>query len=95
MTSKRPDPKMGLLGLGLDNAGGHVRMTRGENFHLYGGSQETHERMQESCIKFNERLARLGKKMEQLEGKQLRELASDCGMNLVQPAPESNNSRSQ
>jgi len=45
-----------LLGLGLDNDDGHTRITRGENFHLFGGSQETHERMQEHAIKINEKL---------------------------------------
>ena len=40
-----------LLGMGLDNKDGHVRATKGENFRLYGGSKETHERMQEKAIK--------------------------------------------
>jgi len=48
--------KRHLFGIGLDNTDGHVRITRGENFHLFGGSQETHEMMQEHAIKINEKL---------------------------------------
>ena len=29
-----------LLGFGLDNKDGHIRYTRGKNFHLFGGSIE-------------------------------------------------------
>ena len=53
-----------LLGLGLDNQDGQTRLTRGENFVLFGGSQETHAVMQETAIKVNEQLARRGKRLE-------------------------------
>ncbi|MBN1943580.1 MAG: hypothetical protein JW849_09840 [Phycisphaerae bacterium] len=76
-----------LLGLGLDNQDGHVRVTRGENFHLVGGSEETHESMQEKCIKFNEKLSQRGKQLDDLESKELRELAEECRMNLLPPKP--------
>ncbi|MHC4252974.1 MAG: hypothetical protein ACYS9X_27975, partial [Planctomycetota bacterium] len=56
-----------LLGLGLDCKDDHVRITRGPNFHLLGGSQPTHERMQETCMKFNEALRRRGKTIHEVE----------------------------
>ena len=31
-----------ILGLGLDGEDGHLRMTKGANFRLIGGSEETH-----------------------------------------------------
>ena len=34
-----------LLGLGMDGKDGHVRITSGPEFHLVGGSKETHELM--------------------------------------------------
>lgn len=77
-------PKAGLLGLGLDNEDGHVRLTRGENFHLLGGSEATHESMQEKCIKFNEKLQGRGKTLEELERKEFLDLAADCEMNVLQ-----------
>ncbi len=55
-----------LLGLGLDNKDGHVRITKGDNFLLMGGAQETHEKMTETSIKFNEKLSAKGKKLEEL-----------------------------
>ncbi|MCZ7645062.1 MAG: hypothetical protein M5U26_07225 [Planctomycetota bacterium] len=63
---KKSKAKALLLGLGLDNQDGHVRVTRGENFQLVGGSKDTHERMQEKALKFNEELKKRGKRLEQL-----------------------------
>ena len=55
-----------LLGVGLDNDDGHVRITTGRNFALVSGSEATHERMQEVCIKFNEQLDRRGRELADL-----------------------------
>lgn len=84
MSSKRDsDPK--LLGLGLDGKDGHARVTRGEDFYLLGGSHETHEAMQEQCIRFQEKLTGRGKRLKDLERQELRDLAGECRMNLVLP----------
>jgi len=64
-----------LLGLGLDNRDGHVRVTRGENFRLIGGSEETHETMQEKALKFNEELAKRGKRLEEISRQEFVEIA--------------------
>lgn len=84
--AKKSDKKAMLVGLGLDGSDGHTRLTRGKNFRLVGGSQETHEQMQEQCIKFNEKLDARGKSLESLERQELRDLAAECRMNLVHPA---------
>jgi hypothetical protein len=55
---------LGFLGVGLDNKDGHKRLTRSDNFVLVGGSQETHENMQEIAIKFNEALDQRGKQLQ-------------------------------
>ena len=55
----------GFLGLGLDNQDGHQRMTRADHFVLVGGSAETHERMQDTAIHFNEELKRRGKTLQE------------------------------
>ena len=52
---------VGFLGVGLDNDEGHRRLTRSEHFLLVGGSAETHERMQDTAIRFGEALKRRGK----------------------------------
>ena len=63
-----------MLGLGLDNDDGHTRLTRGENFVLYGGSYETHAQMQETAVKVNEELGRRGQRLENVSVQELREV---------------------
>ena len=74
-----------LLGLGLDKDDEAIRVTRGGNFRLIGGSKPTHESMQEKCIRFNEKLKGRGKKLEDLEHTEFLEIAADCRMNVVVP----------
>jgi len=74
-------------GIGLDNSDGHVRITKMENFRLLGGSQETHEHMQEKAIRFNERLKRHDKRVTDLSVKQFVELAGEVGM-IGHPPPD-------
>ena len=52
----------GLLGLAFDAADGHKRITRGKNFLLAGGSEETHVLMRETILKVNERLDERGQR---------------------------------
>jgi hypothetical protein len=64
LSKKRSQSKpelIGFLGVGLDGKDGHQRLTKSDHFLLVGGSEETHERMQETAIKFNESLERRGK----------------------------------
>lgn len=81
MVSERRKAK--LLGVGLDNDDEDVRVTRGKNFELHGGSQETHESMQEKCIKLNEKLDAKGKELGDLERGEFLDLAAECEMNVV------------
>jgi hypothetical protein len=74
-----PKRKALLLGLGLDGADGHVRVTCGENFRLLGGSEQTHQRMQEVAIKINEKLSSRGKRLEDLSGQEIKDIAQDAG----------------
>lgn len=55
----------GFVGVGLDNQDEHRRITRADHFVLMGGSAETHERMQDTAIRFNEELKRRGKTLEE------------------------------
>ena len=74
-TNKRK--QAALLGLGLDGSDGHTRLTRGKNFVLYGGSEETHGRMQETAIKLNERLDRRGQRLEDVHPRDLVEIVRE------------------
>lgn len=75
--SPNKKPKAGLLGLGLDAEDGHKRITRGPNFLLAGGSQETHGQMQETAIKINEHLDRRGKQLSDVSANELRDIVAD------------------
>lgn len=75
--SNRKKPQAGLLGLGLDADDGQKRITRGPNFLLAGGSQETHGKMQETAIKINEHLDRRGKQLTEVSVNELRDIVAD------------------
>jgi hypothetical protein len=63
---KRDDRQVvGFVGLGLDNSDGHRRLTRSEHFFLIGGSEQTHENMQNTALRFDENLKRRGKRLEE------------------------------
>jgi hypothetical protein len=64
----------GFVGVGLDNQDGHQRLTRAEHFVLVGGSAETHERMQDTAIRFGEALQKRGKTLQETSAEEAIEL---------------------
>lgn len=72
--------KAWLLGLGLDSDDGHTRITRGDNFRLVGGSEDTHAVMQEKAVKFNEKLADRGKRLDDISKDEFRDIAHEIGL---------------
>ena len=70
-------PQAGLLGLAFDANDGQKRITRGPNFVLAGGSQDTHGQMQETAIKINEHLDRNGKSLAEVSPTELRDIVAD------------------
>jgi hypothetical protein len=66
-----------LLGLAFDAEDGHKRITRGPNFLLAGGSDETHAVMQETAVKINERLQKDGKQLADVSIGELRDIVAD------------------
>lgn len=71
-----------LLGLGFDAKDNHVRITKGKNFKLFGGSEETHEIMQEKAVKFNEQLDKRHKTLDNLDEREFYEIAKDIGLKI-------------
>ena len=78
MKSNRREPESMLLGVGLDNKDGHKRLTKGDHFVMVGGSEETHERMTETAIRFNEKLAKRGKSLNELSPEEFRDIMQDA-----------------
>jgi len=77
---KKPALKKMLLGLGFDCKDGHVRATKGKNFRLYGGSEETHNVMQEKAIKFNEHLDKRRKNLDRISQDEFYDIAHKVGL---------------
>jgi hypothetical protein len=71
---KKPSAGAALLGLGLDNDDGHKRITQAEEFAILGGSAETHARLTETALKTFEELRQRGKKLAEVEPKELAEI---------------------
>jgi len=81
VSSKRePDQReiLGFLGVGLDSDDGHQRLTRSEHFLLVGGSAETHERMQDTAVRFGEALERRGKSLREASVEEALDLLRDA-----------------
>lgn len=55
-----------VIGLGLDDSGGHVRYTRGDAFELWGGSEKAHDDMQKYAARINQEIADLGISLERM-----------------------------
>jgi hypothetical protein len=69
--------RAGMLGLAFDAEDGQTRITKGDNFLLYGGAQDTHAVMQETVLKINEHLDDRGQRLEDVSPKELREILHD------------------
>ena len=78
MTDGKSEKSAMMLGVGLDNRDGHKRITRGDNFYLVGGSEETHESMTETAIKVNEKLSSKGKTLDSISREEFFDLLSEC-----------------
>jgi hypothetical protein len=87
--AKKPKRKATMLGLGLDSDG-HKRITKGDNFTLVGGTQDTHEQMTEKAIKINEKLKARGKRLEEVSREEFTDIAHEVGLKPVIPKPDAN-----
>jgi hypothetical protein len=65
------------LGLAFDAKDGHKRITRGPNFLLAGGSEETHGLMRDTMIKVNDELDARGLELSDVSAHELRDLLND------------------
>jgi hypothetical protein len=67
-----------VVGVGLDGEDGHQRITRTEEMVLLGGSSETHEKMQETAIRFGENLEKRGKSLREASVSEVIDLLRDA-----------------
>ena len=71
---------IGFLGVALDNTDDQKRLTRSDHFLLVGGSADTHERMQDTAIRFGDKLKE--------KGKTLRDTSAEEALDLLRKALE-------
>ena len=77
--ARRDEPEfVGLFGVGLDNKDGHKRVTQGDEFVLFGGSAETHERMIDTVVEVTEKLHRQGRQLRDVPASELTNLLRDA-----------------
>ena len=78
-TRKKGEPTVqGVLGVGLDGEDGQTRVTRTEEMVLFGGSRETHERMQQTAVRFSEALEKRGKKLPEVSAREAIDLLREA-----------------
>lgn len=75
--TKSGEVVVGLFGIGLDGDDGHKRITKGDDFFLVGGSEETHGKMQEVTNRLTERLKQKGQRIAGADPRELRDLMDD------------------
>lgn len=85
MSNNKKNIKALLFGVGFDNKDGHIRITHGENYRIYGGSENTHNYIFEKVTKFNEQLDKKGKKLESISENEFIDIANKVGMNITDP----------
>jgi len=76
---KKDEQVVGFLGVGLTNDDGHKRVTCNGPFLLVGGSEETHERLQDISIRFNEALQKRGKTLPETPVEEVIDLLHEAG----------------
>ena len=69
-----------LIGVGLDSHDGHIRITSGQDFRLFGGSEETHSDMQEKIIRLTEAAEKKGMDIKTMPEEALLDLTGQFGI---------------
>jgi len=76
---KKDEQVVGFLGVGLNGSDGHKRVTRNGPFLLVGGTEETHERLQDISIRFNDSLQKRGKTLPELPVEEVIDILHEAG----------------
>lgn len=71
---------VGIAGNSKDN---HKRITKGENFCLYGGTEESHDNMIESVLEFNALRTKYGKSLDELTEDEYFKIVNDLKRNNI------------
>ena len=75
MSKEKQERIARMLGIAFDAGDGHIRVSQGDNFSVYLGSEDTHDEIRELCMRVNDALSR--------EGRTLRELTREEFLDLI------------
>ncbi|HMP90199.1 MAG TPA: hypothetical protein PJ991_08350 [Kiritimatiellia bacterium] len=67
-----------IIGIGGASNDGHVRITRGDRYHLVQGSEQSHDAMIIWCEEINRRLSSMNKSIDDLSVEEFMTLAKDA-----------------
>ena len=79
MQQSSPRPRRlraAFIGFGLDSGDDEQRLTRGDQTLIFGGSAETHAELQETALRMERELNRLGQDLGELDPQALADLAA-------------------
>ena len=68
-----------LLGVGFDSEDGHVRITKGENYDVLMGSDESHDYMQQLIQKIEDALKEQNLSLDELSPEEFADFVKNLG----------------
>lgn len=71
---------MKIIGFGLDNDDGHTRITRGDAFELFDGSEKSHEEMAALCQILDEAFRDRGGSLATASKEEIKALVEELGL---------------
>jgi phosphopantothenate synthetase len=74
MRSEKRKKIIRLLGVGFDSEDGHIRITKGENYDVLMGSDESHEYIQQLIQKIESELKNRGVSLDNLTPEELAQI---------------------
>lgn len=77
MPRNNPKKVIRLLGVGFDSDDGHVRITKGENYDVLMGSNESHEYIQQMIQKIEDALKEKNLSLDDLSPEEFSEFVKN------------------
>lgn len=71
-----------LVGMGFDSKDGHIRIARGDNFRIIGGSEKTHDLLLDKMMAFNRQLDKRVKTLDEISEKEFCQIARAIGLRI-------------
>jgi hypothetical protein len=77
---KQTDQVELIVSMGGDDSERHTRLTTGDNFLIYGGSEQTHSIMQDKIAELCEIIKQRGLELTQMEPDEIKQVVKEVGL---------------